>query len=253
MPRKFKRRLYRKKKGKMHRPRRTMKNSMVVSSNPKSNGGQIFPSIYRTLTTTHIAYNNGAITKGYYMTFKGNSYYLMGPQINYTGAFASNVPSGLVYLLSSGSSAGAVAPYTAARVKSSKITLRHACNSSNTNVPFYVIIVPSAKSDLSGLSITQWQEQPYAKTILVPSQISVPYTLKRSMSTQRMFGQEYKSNMEDNEYFCTALSDPIALWYWHIYVVSANNTTVFDSYLDVQISYATDFVIHNQYSSATPS
>lgn len=190
------------------------------------------------------------------MAFKGNSFLLSGPRSNNAGAFASNVPSGLYYLLSSNATAGAVAPYEFYRIHSSRIKVRiisgYAAGAANTE-GLKVIIYPSLSASNAGTLLTQAVELPKCKYALCPaSTTGKQFTLSNTIDSPTMFGQKATFG-NDNEYIGSATVDPVNLWYWQVYISSVDSTATVSYVVDITIDYDFDVLSRNTFVTTVPA
>lgn len=217
--------------------------------NPR--GSNFFP---QTLGTKCHMQLNQSLNAGsaFVNSFKGNSFYLAGPSPAYGSAFVANVPSGLYYLLSSSAAAGAVAPYQEYRIKSSSIILTVASNQAQSSIPVYIFVIPSTKSTLAGMAISQLEEQPFCKRYLMPGGSSNPRVIRHSMSSSKIWGDP-RYQIAESEYEGTAAANPNKVWFWHLEFRSANGSTNMDIYYDFKINYNVDFFNLNQLVTSVPS
>lgn len=221
----------------------------------RSKGKQIFP--HELAIRAHMNYSTdvgGGVAIGpQIQSFKGNSFFQSGPATSYGGAYSTNAPSGLYYLLSSTSAAGAIAPYQQYRITSSRINLMICLNSLATNIPVYVFIIPSTKATLAGMTTTQLEEQPYCKKILMPASNTSgkPTRISHSMRSTTVWG-DMPVEGEENAYEATAVADPANLWFWHTEFRAANGVQPFDLYVDYEIQYNVELFNLNQFVTTVP-
>jgi len=162
----------------MRKPKRTeptlvpILSSTAIRSNPFvrvsttfPSNRQFFPEILWAEAITVIPMNVTG-TSGVSYTFIGSSpMYTYGPQVNWTGSFAQNVPAGANYLLSSSAATGAIrAPYELSWCYASIYELE-VINAGST--PAYVTMLPSTFPSLSGMSQSQAAEQRGAVQLLM--------------------------------------------------------------------------------------
>jgi len=225
---------------------------------PKRMGGQFFADSLHTKChfIADMQFTTGV--SGSVFTFKGNSLYLSGPQTDWTGAFATNVPSGLFYLLSASSGAsGAVAPYNFFRIRGSSISVSISPGSTMT-IPVAIDIIPSVFASFGASTTrTQYSEQPHAKTKILTFANSrgSGVRMKHYMSTSRMFNLKYKSQIEDNAYTGDNDSDPTRLWYWHVlaHSVDGSGTQLDRMYVRVRVNYYVELFGLNPFVTTAPA
>jgi len=213
--------------------------------------GPQFPLQGHAYAKTQVSYTINS-SSGSGDNWKGNSFYLAGPQFNNTGAFTSNVPSGLSYLLSSDSAAGATAPYSRYNIVASRITYRILPTAVNTG-PCRFALFPSTVTTTAGMGFSQASEQPYSVNIDVPAvQTNKPTILSNFMTTSKIYGVSDEVQ-KIPDFRGTANSDPVNLWYWHAVMVSADGSSDVNLSYDVVIEYVVQFDQRNQFSTTTPS
>lgn len=184
---------------------------------------QLFPDVLDTHAKTGINVNfSGVVTSQ--ATFHINSpASLFGPQINWTGAFADNAPSGMYYLLSSAAAAGSVAPYLNSCVTHIEF-IQEFYNAAA--VPAYVTLVPSLNPSLSGMVQSQLAEQKNAVQCLVPpTNNSLPVRLRIAFAIADIFGVGPSEVINNQNYYQTAGNLPGLSYYLHTIVSSTDGST----------------------------
>jgi len=216
---------------------------------------QLFPSRYRAWATTNVATTFAAAADS--QTFKMNSVNLFGPQVNFAGAFGSNVPAGLIYLLSAGSVAGSNAPYSYVTVLRQEVTVRVLTNNGvgSVNVtPFCAAIVFSPQSSLSGLSLTAIREQSLTAWSDVPAQTtSGPIIVRNDASCSTVAGISPQVYRSDRDFWGQASADPNTLLYAHVLIRPLDGVSTMYGLLDIQFKTEYEFHGLNPFSSTTPT
>lgn len=216
---------------------------------------QIFPPTMQIVCNMQTNQNIAGTTSGI-RSFKGNSFYQAGPATSYGGAYDGNVPSGLYYLIASSGAAGALAPYQSFRIHATSIHCEMISNTSDGavgHVPMYCYIIPSLKATLAGMTISQLEEQPYCKRIVLPSSTTArPLHLSHYMSSTKIWGDPPISCFQEN-YEGTPAANPQNVWFWHFEVRSANETNNVDLYVNFKIKYYAELFNLNQFSTSIPS
>jgi len=213
---------------------------------------QLFPDELHCFGKTQIQLSGLGIS-GSTSTFKLNGpFNLFGPQVNNTGAFASNVPAGSNYALGTNVAAGSHAIYGRSTVVSSKCDIELIGISSNT-LPISVVMFGSLNSSVSGLPIAQWREQKGAAY----SQLSYNATsaLKLSAVTDiaQIFGVSKDIVKQSPDYSQPPLVDPANLCYFHIYIASADGSTNQTWYCNVTFTHEYVFRGINTFDTVPPS
>jgi hypothetical protein len=191
----------------------------------------------------------------YSKTFTGNSLMLCGPQTNWTGSFASNVPTGLSYLLSSNATAGSTAPYNTYFVRRSRITVELS-PSASANIPILMCLVPSmaATPSLAGQNLQSIIEQPYSVHRELTTLQANVVKLSNIMTTQKANGLQYVSNLENIAYRGTVVTTtPSNQWWWNLVIGSVDATTNCSGFYNVYIEYEVEFLNRNTFSTTVPS
>lgn len=212
--------------------------------------GQLFPR--RMFSKCRMRCNYVPTSAGQPFTFKGNSFYLAGPQTNNSGTFSANVPSGLLYLLSQNTNAGSSAPYNQYRIHSSRINLQYITNEANTKA-VKLTCFPSISSISTGLTQLIAIEQPNTKFRLCPSDTNTKsIVLVNYMETRRMYGIN-KGDLTAPQFMGTAVADPAYTWYWQCDLNTIDGAGTIDALVQVTIDYWVEFVSIQTFSSAVPA
>lgn len=219
-----------------------------------------FPDRLETLMSTSVAtFNTGAIGSNILHTYKGNSILKVGPQVGYAGAFASNYPVGSYSLISQSLTGGSVSPYSKFRVKASRCKLEVISQQPVTagvpSDPLKVILVPTLTASFSGTVGNNVSEQPKAVHCIVPAfnETGKACVLSQWASTKDVVGLQYDSSLEDPVYTGDWQTDPSSLWYWQIYIASANANNILGNVtVVVTIDHLIDFFARNNLNSSGP-
>lgn len=197
--------------------------------------------------------NTIATTPSQALTYKANAVYNCGPQVDFAGAFASNYPTDLTYLLSTSAAVSSVAPYNLFRVWRSSIRVRVTQAGST---PASLVVLPSRSPSLLAMGYTQWTEQDYAKVKLIPAgQSAEPINITNSQTSMRFAGYNSIETLRGDPYAGGAgpSTDPARLWYWHTYVSAYDGTSNVTLVLEVEIDYDIEFYARNNGSTAAPT
>jgi hypothetical protein len=236
---------------------------------------QIYPDIMRTKMKASIdrvgTHTVGGATTVF--SYYGNQITApgVGPQVNFTGSFATNYPTGAFQLIGSqtptgGTTIGAVfvpnGVYSRYRVLSSSITIHFTPADTlgvvgDTGYEIYVLpntLPASAKAIPGMLTNEQLREQPYVKYLFTPASITakVP-VIRHHMTTAKMFGLRYKSLLEAQEYTGASLSGVTNSWVWDVYVSTIATAGTNDYFIAVDIEYDIEFFDRNNITSTGPT
>lgn len=217
----------------------------------------IYPDRFMTKCNVYVDFVSGNDATDI-LVFKGNSVMNVGPSqgTSYpTGVFASNVPAGLIYILSSptiGAATGAVAPYGTYRVLGSAISAMYTPNTGSAATE--INIFPSDQVSYANLTRTTIAEQPYNKSWSYGNavQTSQLRRMKNYMSTAKIFGLKNKLMLEDGQFDGFPTVEPARPWFWHIYMTSFDGTATVVKLMRIQITYYIEFFTRNQYASGVP-
>jgi len=216
---------------------------------------QFFPSRYRAWGTTNMSTSFAYTSDS--TTFKMNSVNLFGPQSNFAGAFGSNVPAGLIYLLSASSVAGSNAPYSYVTVLRQEVTVRVLTNNGvgSANVtPFCAAIVFSPAASLSGLSLPSIREQPLTSWTDIPAQTTGGAIIVRNdANCSTVAGVSPQVYRSDRDFWGQASADPNTLLYAHVLIRPLDGVSTVYGLLDIQFKTEYEFHGLNPFSSTTPS
>lgn len=211
---------------------------------------QMFPSRYRCWGTTSVVVQLSGTSDS--SSFKMNSFNLFGPQSNFAGAFGSNVPAGLFYLLSASAAAGGNAPYNACTVLRQEVTVRALSNATNSS-PSMIAIVHSPAATLSGLSATSLREQANTAWVDVPaSTTNGAVVLRNNAWCSQIAGVTPAVYRSDEDYWFTSSADPTKLLYTHVLTRNLDGVSTLYMYLDIQFKTEFEFHTLNSFTSATP-
>jgi len=216
---------------------------------------QFFPSRYRAWATTNLS----ATVAGSFdsQTFKMNSVNLFGPQANFSGAFGSNVPAGLLYLLSASSVSGANAPYSYVTVLRQEVTVRVLTNNGvgSVNVtPFCTAVIFSPSASLSGLNLPTLREQPLCAWSDVPAQTTAgPVIVRNDANCSTVAGISPQVYRSDRDFWGQASADPNTLLYVHVLMRPLDGVSTVYGLLDIQFKTEYEFHGLNPFTSTTPT
>lgn len=243
---------------------------------PYRHGTQMFPDKYTAIG--RINFNEAVSIPGtagvqakYFVTMYANQCTNSnGPSINNNGAgfgsFTNNVPAGLQYLLGDGNAGtagiGGQAPYLKYRVTQSTIVVSYTPDNIANNANSTLIVFPyNAGTALAGawqsMQLSQLQEQPYAKTINLPSYSTTKASkIVIKMPTLTICGDAFKSTIENGSFDGTYNTNPSNLWMWGvaIYTTYSNlNSYALYGTLSVDQYQKIDFFSRNTYQSSVPN
>jgi len=217
---------------------------------------QMFPSRYRCYGTTSVQATVGGAA-GDSQTFKMNGIYQFGPQVNFAGAFGTNVAAGTAYLLSTAAAGGAVSPYAYATVISQEVTVRVLSNAGAGSVnfiPSMCATIFSSNPDASGLSLTSLREQPYTAWVDVPAQTNMgAVILKNSATCAQVAGVSPTVYRSDEDYWASPVANPTKLLYCHVLSRPLDNVSVMYTLLDIQFKTLYEFHTLNTFTSGAPA
>lgn len=214
---------------------------------------QVYPTrIQRDFSTVTRGPTENSAFQSY--TFKGNSPLISGPQFNWAGAFSTNYPSGLAYVLGQNQAGGSTAPYGNFFCVAGSIQFILNTMSDNT-FPIVCLVWPSKNPSFLTMSLTQLQEQPYVKRVILPCLQSTAQrsTISHSITTQQVMGLKYVASLERPDYCGNYVTDPTTLWYWHIVVGSEDNSTSSKWCSEVRLNHRLELFGVNDYSTTAPS
>lgn len=195
-------------------------------------------------------------------TYKGNALMACGPSTNNTSgspiSFASNVPSNLEYLLSSGSSTSysTAAPYFYYRVTKSTCKAQFTPTSGN-NLQVALVVMPTVNLyqplPTTATIIDTLLEQPRVKAKLSSqTQTAGPLIVTNTAYTHDVFGIS-KVLVEESAYWGNVASQPGEPWYWNVTVCDALAANNIQGYLSVWIDYECEFFVLNNTTSVVPA
>lgn len=213
----------------------------------------LFPDKYECWSRSKINTVLAGVTGPTYHTYHLNSpCYLFGPQVNNTGAFAANVPAGVIYLLSSSAGSGAAAPYAAYLAPYIEIAFE-GINMTNADGVYATIVISKAPS-LAGSTNTQLAEERWSKQILLPPIMSAQSV---KMSTRFALDEFYgvsREQVNNNPSFkgVAGAYPSINDCYCHIVLQNASGagTTTMD--FSVKFEFKMIFSELNHFTDLTP-
>jgi len=179
----------------------------------------------RTTINYAVSINNGAGNNGAYWFQKvANCINTNNFNVNLAGYLGAAVPSGVSYLLGDsnqgGSNAGGNAPYFAYRVHKSrvKVTFLALPNLSGCNALLCVTpLLGYSSTVFQSMGNTQLAEQPRTRTRLINA---LPYgpapVVTNECSTAEIYGDRFKSTIENGQYDGNWSSAPSNQWQWVI-------------------------------------
>lgn len=184
-----------------------------------------------------------------------NPFNLFGPRANYAGAFAANVPSGAVYLISSNNIAGAAAPYGYCLVD--KVEVEATIQSSaltNTVGTMLSILFNSQLDSTGGMALTQIEEQPLSAHKQIPGQTGVPCRLRTQLNLWDAVGVSeatYKSSPQI--YGCSVGVAPQTTVYCTVTTRALDGATVSSYSVNLRFRLHYIFSKRNNFSTAVPA
>jgi len=183
----------------------------------------LFPDQYNTWAKLVVnSALNGAITTA--QSFHVNSpIYNFGPQSNYAGGFATNVPSGIEYLLSSNAAAGSNAPYFLS-ITSEVIADVEIYNAGT--VAAYCTLLPSYAASFSGMTQQNIAEQRGCAQIVVPpTNNTSALRMRAKFSVADILGFPQETVFVDSNYRQNVGALPPYSIYLHFIVASVDGAT----------------------------
>ncbi len=219
---------------------------------------QFFPDLYRTWAVTDIQTYDTAIYNS--ATYKANcNFNLFGPQSNYAGAFAANVPSGSSYLISSNAASGGGAPYTGVTVTDLEVevVVTNAFGGGG-QPPMYVFIVPSLIGSLAGMTISTIREQRGVSYALVPGTTTSgglvePIVIRNKFSIADIFGRSRQEVEQNTLYQHGVGTSPLNLAYFHVITASFDGSTVCNTVVRTRVKSHFIFRTLNGFTSTVPT
>jgi hypothetical protein len=203
-----------------------------------------FPDSYRVNLRCGLSANFtvAAPAATQYVSFKGNSVTVIGPNVN-GGGYNTNQPAGIAALYdASEAGPGDTAPYTKYRVYGSRITTRFTPYGTATNSIVRVVQFP-CRIDAPNIGTSAYaliSEQPNSQTWACPSystEEAKAHSLK--MTTDKMFGVR-PDMIEDNTYSTAGTNTPESSFYWNVYLFPDGTGTIYGN-LEVVIDYDVEF------------
>jgi hypothetical protein len=223
---------------------------------------QFFPDRYLAWaslnTNGDITGAAGVFTHSFAASAPFNGY---GPQVNYSGGFSTNAPSGSNYLLggfSGVSSQIAASPYNRYIVLAHEIELSILSSGSSPNtIPIIAGITYSQNSvGTQNLAVTQIPEQPHTRWSLVPNTTTGgAIRVRMSAHVADLFGVKRKFYQEGHQiYGAPAGANPLRIMYAHVWLRAADGTTTAIYYtITVRHRFLIMFTDLNNFSTTVPS
>jgi hypothetical protein len=181
-----------------------------------------------------------------------NSFNLFGPQAAFSGAFGSNVPAGLFYLLSAASGSGGNAPYNACTVLRQEVTVRVLSNQSNFT-PSCVAVIHTPAATMSGLSLASLREQANTAWADIPASTTQGAVIvKNDAYCSQIAGVSPTVYRSDEDYWFTSAADPTKVLYTHVLTRPLDGASALYLLLDIQFKTEFEFHTLNAFTSATP-
>lgn len=213
-------------------------------------GDQFFPDMYNCWSRSSIAANfTGSATVS--NSFRSNSpAFGFGPQVNYSGAYANNVPAGINFLLSSSSNTGSAAPYFQVTTHYVECTVE--CLNASS-VPVYVTIVPTIAPSLATMPFSQLFEQNGAVQTLITSGSLLPTMLKCSFNICDVIGVTKDFTLNEEIYKQNAGAVVPQIVFVHIICSAFDGTTTLNTVVKTSFKFHMRFSERNVYNSTTPT
>lgn len=114
-----------------------------------------------------------------------------------------------------------------------------------------VVIFPSNVTTNQSTDKNLNSEQPYARQRFFNPYQGSPPVLKQYMSTSKIWGVSRTTVMADDNYSAAIASDPVNLWYWHVYIGPADQTATATS--ATLICKMTQYVVFEGRKQVSPS
>jgi len=172
-----------------------------------------------------------------FQQYRANSLY----DLDYTNGGKDKQPIGFDSLCGA---PAANAPYASYTVTDSYIKV-DIINAST--VPFWACIWPSREVGSAPLTPTIAMEQSYAKYKCVGGSTSTPKTtLYHKFSTAKLFAETHKTITSEDNYTGTYLGSPANIWYWNVYLISADAATGISAYTRIELINSAEFSDRNQ-------
>jgi len=215
---------------------------------------QLFPDEFECFGKTQLtAVFNGALAISY--TFKANGVFnLFGPQVNWTGAYSANVPSGSIFLLHNPSAAGSVAPYNTSTVLGQDITVEVSSYGSTATAGAQIALLASPNTNsLSGMTFSAIREQDGCSSMLVPAVLNAPITVRQRFSIADVAGVKPFEVYNDPSFGQVAGTDPNTLVYFVLYMASVDGSTNLNHELAITFNTHLLFRRKNNFITTVPT
>jgi hypothetical protein len=214
-------------------------------------GMQFFPDTFNCCSKTVIGLGLSGSVASQHTYHLNSPAYQFGPQVNWTGAFATNVPAGISYLLSSNASGGSVAPYFYCTTHA--IDFEIECINIQT-ISAYVTVVVSYDPSLSTMTQSQISEQRGAVQILVPpSNSTIPYKIRGLYNLSEILGVAHTEVLNDVQYRQPAGSLPAQSIYLHVIVASVDGSTTCAMQTRQSFTFWHKFTVANNFVTTVPA
>jgi len=204
------------------------RNDNKCSSVRVAKGVQFFPDEFMCWGNTDFTTTLTGSTGSPYTLKLNSPINLFGPQVNFTGAFAANVGSGINALISTNTAAGGTQPYNNLTVigVEYEITVMTAAAAVANTTPFLLGAFPTIGASFAGMSISQFKEQPMCVYAAVPASATEPVIVRGYVDMSTIFGVP-KSFIRNNyaSYGQIVGSDPINVCYLQVYAAALDGAT----------------------------
>jgi hypothetical protein len=215
-------------------------------------GLQLFPDVLDTHSRTIVDLGLSGSSASQHSYHLNSPAKFFGPQVNWTGAFADNVPAGLAYLLSSNTIAGSVAPYFYCITDTIEAVFE-LVNIQNS-VSCYATVVPSFQASLSGMTQSQLAELRGAVQVLLPANgaTMAPTMIKGNYSVKDILGIQTEEIYNNQNYRQTAGNLPPISIYLHLICSSTDGITNCAVQQRVTFTFHNRFVAINNFTTTVP-
>jgi len=168
-------------------------------------------------------------------TWKANGLFnLFGPQANWAGAFAANVPAGSAQLLQTTTAvpAGATGFYSSSTVQDINFEVDIIATPGANTPAAFVYLVPSLTADLSAVTTGVLREQRGVVVATIPGQVSTnaapvsqPTKVTLNLSMSDLFGVTRDTVLNNPVYAQIPGQDPTVLGYVHVLISAVDGVT----------------------------
>jgi hypothetical protein len=222
----------------------------IICKIPK--GIQLFPDRLQCHSTTVVDLGLSGSTASQHSYHLNSPAKLFGPQVNWTGAFADNVPAGMYYLLSSNTNAGSIAPYF--HCITTDIDVLYEFTNIQNSVTAWATVVPSLQASLNGMTQTQLAENnavqiqlPATGSAMMPLQIAGKYSVAKisNVPMSEILGNQNYRQTAGN-------LTPIPI-YLHMIVASSDGITNCSVQTRATFTFKHLFVNKNNFVTTVPT